>query len=715
MVVNNRYKLYRDIYSKVLNNNISLAFDLINSWSNELDIWWINERYEELFSIYMQMLKFSLSQVEDPNRTAVIRKLKYDMLSMVDDIYSCELSSNSDLKSHLDTRFQNQIFTDETESTIIKLIDDGGNQYSDEAIIALKSFWEKIYLSNRLSSGDESFLNNVLLNDKLIRLTSPMVLSALLLRVLKRYDVAILRIALSFSASEDDEIRVRAQFLFITILSKYSEYLFLESDEIQALVKRPLKVILGNGELLNLSQSILETLETAKITNKIESEIYSEMLKSSKDFKLMMLDKDDSDNEANPKWSDAIENGPFAAKLREFSELQAKGADIFMSTFSKMKSYPFFTPEANWFMPFDEKNGIVKKVLDEAPDVMRIFAKSPQMCSSDKYSFFLSVSNMPSEYYNMMGNMDNEMLQQFKDDTLIEKWKKGNESYQFVVRSYIQDVYRFFNLKQNTKKIDNPLDVFVGFISSNTCFNFFDDNSYLRAVVGFLVEKESWQEALKIFNYLDNSTTCDAYFYQQMGWVYQQIDKYKNAIDCYVKSELYGEVDGWLLKRKAYCYKKIDDIDEAIKCYESLITNNSEDYISILAVANLYLQKDDLEKAHNYLFRADFLRPMQSRVLRPLAWCLFLEKKYEDSLVYYTKLVSNADVKFVDFLNLGHVYWAIGSISLARQQYTKALTLCGNKQTFVSLLRGDIEYLGMLGISDEDVFIMIDQVLLDIK
>ena len=96
-----------------------------------------------------------------------------------------------------------------------------------------------------------------------------------------------------------------------------------------------------------------------------------------------------SDDEFNPKWEKALmDDEGVSAKLREFGDMQMQGADVYMSTFSSMKGYSFFNEISNWFMPFDVKQSDVARQMADMPDVLRFFAESTHICSSDKYSFF---------------------------------------------------------------------------------------------------------------------------------------------------------------------------------------------------------------------------------------------------------------------------------------------------------------------------------------
>jgi len=66
-----------------------------------------------------------------------------------------------------------------------------------------------------------------------------------------------------------------------------------------------------------------------------------------------------------------------------------------------------------------------------------------------------------------------------------------------------------------------------------------------------------------------------------------------------------------------------------------------------------------------------------------------------------------------DFLNIGHCYWASGQLDKALVAYREAVRLSGNNmQWFRESFFNDSKYLSNTDISDLDVALLIDYVLL---
>ena len=77
-----------------------------------------------------------------------------------------------------------------------------------------------------------------------------------------------------------------------------------------------------------------------------------------------MFKSDDWDEE-NPEWSEILEQSGIADKLQELTELQMEGADVYMSTFSMLKSFPFFNETAHWFLHFDPEFSAVQDLFQQ--------------------------------------------------------------------------------------------------------------------------------------------------------------------------------------------------------------------------------------------------------------------------------------------------------------------------------------------------------------
>lgn len=94
----------------------------------------------------------------------------------------------------------------------------------------------------------------------------------------------------------------------------------------------------------------------------MREEIIPEMMKNPK-LNLEGLDEDAEDH--NPEWEEWIDRSGITDKLRELGELQMSGADVYMSTFSQLKHFPFFRKISHWFYPLTPNIRISPNYLSE--------------------------------------------------------------------------------------------------------------------------------------------------------------------------------------------------------------------------------------------------------------------------------------------------------------------------------------------------------------
>ena len=85
----------------------------------------------------------------------------------------------------------------------------------------------------------------------------------------------------------------------------------------------------------------LESLATHDVNRKLREEIIPAMMKTSKfNPNKFGIDKVEDLDESNPEWR-AIDK-----TIGELAELEAKGADVYYSTFSSLKRFPFFNEQS---------------------------------------------------------------------------------------------------------------------------------------------------------------------------------------------------------------------------------------------------------------------------------------------------------------------------------------------------------------------------------
>lgn len=692
-----------EIYRLADTKLFALAFVRLRVLLKELHEWWAIQRCEELETLCRQMLRYSLGDYEDPERGKIVAQLHMGICELVDDIVEAIELQNMHLvrpdvqfmglKSEL--LYTSQVFDEERAKEHIEV-------------------FRNVWLKGRLTADERRELITFIENGEIELTMRVMVVSALMLKGLRMYDKSVLMIYIALWDTVEAQIKARVIVGMLIILSVYASR--VERDvELKDKIERLFADEKFSVNADKAYKYIINTFGTDKVTKKITTEIYPEIFKSGAKLHQMLKEEGGdamNDDEFNPKWEKALmDDEGVSAKLREFGDMQMQGADVYMSTFSSMKGYAFFNELAHWFMPFDVKQGDVARMMADMPDVLRFFAESTHICNSDKYSFFYSIAQIPAENFKSMMTGMGADAEAVREDLDSESWKNNPEKlYAVEVRNYVLDLFRFYRLYPRRKEFVNPFDFIDKFESDGWLFGLMGLD-LKKSVCKYLFEVEKFAEARCFFEYLDAQQVWDAYFYQQMGYCYQQLGEWNDAVGCYEKADLLESNDVWTLKRKALCYRRLERWNEAIECYEAILKLKEEDVATMLNLANMYVSIDDFEKARMLLYKVDYLRPNNYKAMSGLAWCLFVGGDYEKAMTYYDKLSQHKDFSAEDALNGGHTFWALGAKDIAREYYRKAKALIDNDVKFAGKMIEDAEYLKRLGLSDEDIVILINQIL----
>lgn len=699
----------------------ALAFAAIRRLIDIDRQWWSEQVFDELQTRCVQMLRFNLTGAPDPERSVFISELQYRIYDFVDaiveDIAFHQLPGYENEQKRV---FEHNIKFGTYENTDKKLLvelcrtDNSSQAYSDEQMNAFFMLFKYVWLTNRqLSKDDEDFISGMLSDRSIEKSFRSLVVSALMLRGVRLFDISVFRILVQHIDNENTTVKARVIVSLIMLLSVHgsrlrndrrSETLFSSLFDNDSFV----------SDFVRAYRFVVKTFGTDAVTRKITDEIYPEVIKSSSKIRKMLHDNsvDRFDDDLNPEWINAIENSGAADKLREFSDMQIKGEDVYMSTFSGMKGFDFFKETANWFFPFDIRHKSVWSENKENNGLMSFFTEMAPMCNSDKYSFACTLNNMPaSALQSIVGNMKGD-VEQLKDDMESEKWKTKSRDNMLSteMRHYVQDLFRFYRLHPRKNDFVNPFDYVVNMAYDETLMRLLPLEA-VKDICERIFEVKLWSKSIPMFNFLDNEGVWDAGFYQKMGFCFQQCGMWQEALNGYEKATLLDSDDRWSIKRKALCFKKIGDNKSAMDCYRFLLDNNDKDISVIVSLANCCLEDKIYDKAVSLYYKAYYLNPDAIKIRRGLAWSLFMAGESSKALSVYDS-VKESELDFEDFLNIGHIYLALKDFDMARKTYAECRGKAGDDSKFADAILEDAEYFEQYDISVEDIKIVINQIIM---
>ncbi|MBN2175333.1 MAG: hypothetical protein JW731_14460 [Bacteroidales bacterium] len=729
-------KNYRRIEQNILKNELKDALDVlrelvIHSRKGELI-----SRYENLDETYENMLKYTIDGINDPDRHKIYQHLKVSVLELADVAFQCAYLADSDqqiyrIKKAIENRskeikeeaidnIDDLVLSEELTDIIYGKAESGKSEkeeYFKHQEILIQLF-NLIWLTDKFNDTDINLVIAIWKNKNFPWYERSIIISALTISAIRCFDARKISLLIDYSTDDDDQIRLRALVGLVMVLHYYDHRTQLYPDLIQDIER--LKLYPEIETLIELIiVQLLKSKETEKITKKLEEEIIPEMVK----FQPVLKDRLELDNilsdefleDKNPDWERVFEDAPdLLDKLQEISDLQMEGADVFMSAFARLKHFDFFNEMINWFRPFYKENFFVKQSLQSESENFNVdlfldgLANSFFMCNSDKYSFCLNIHFMPDMQKNMMMEMFNAELESLKDlqkeDDLLNK----SASDKSILSQYIQDMYRFYKLFPMKSE-------FVDFFKLK--FNFYDDRFFqilidekniLRNIAEFLFEKGYYEKALEAYLILNEKGINSPEIFEKIGYCYQMLKNFENALTYYKNAELFDTNRAWNLKKLALCNRYLKNYEESLKLYLEAEKLEPENLYIQTYIGHSYLDLKDYEKALDYYYKVELMAEGNKKVLRPIAWCSFVLGKLETAKKYYERLMVSEANKY-DFMNLGHVEWCLGNRKIALKNYKLSINSEDNNlKTFLASFEEDKKYLLKCGIEEDEISLMID-------
>ncbi len=725
---------YDEICKNLAGRKLKPAFDQLEKLIQEAGVGAFSDEYRNLEQTYHYMLKYTMEGIQDPERQKVYRKLLISVYELTDNVYEAvryRLSSSivyEKKRSFKDNYIANfDTFLDEIQDFYLdkelKSLVDGSNFKSlgeEEGKLhqeKLVHLFYHIWFRDKLTPDEISFLNRFILNEVIHNAYKSLIISAVTLSLLRFFDEAKFNFLFDLYESDEDEINQRALVGLLINLYHYDSRM----PFYPAIIGR-LKILNENPTFKKNTERVIiqfiRSKETEKIQQKIKDEIIPEMIRISPNLKdkinLDSLMEEGLSEDKNPEWEEIFKDSPgLMDKMEEFSELQMEGADVFIGSFSMLKLFPFFNKLSNWFMPFFQDNPEIISSIDVSDNVNIRFVeaidKAPVLCNSDKYSFCLSLQNLPEENREFMAEGMKAEMAQFNEIEKDEEITSPGKKREFISNQYIQDLYRFFKLHPRKSDFD---DVF------NWRFDFHnrfvlgailkEDEKVMRNIAEYYFAKNHFEEAAEIYEYL-LTVEKSGELYQKVAFCYQKLGDYEQALEGYKKAELYELNRLWNQRKIALCYRNLKQPAKALEYYRLAEKLDPENLNIQLSIGNCLLELEQFEEALKSYFKVEYLSPGNKKVWRPIGWCSFVTGKKEQAEKYFQMLIDDSPNKH-DLMNMGHVQWSLGKRKEALDCYKKSITRTGFVEAeFIEVFEEDLKQLLKQGVEKEDVPIMLDQ------
>ena len=693
--------------------------------------WTLRNRLEQAKVSYQYMLQYMRQGVNDPERQKLYRQLLAETrelaeqarISLLDEVSTHYYHALHKNKRNMEAGYGMSSWLKVLESfpddmAVCQLMPDN-KQSLDSALQRHEETAKYLFLTTWGNSGwtaDEEREARMYLESELLPVNDLCLFTgAVLLSLMECFDPRKFSWLLDAATHADTQVSQRALVIIAIVLHIHPSRLWLYPE-----LEARLSLLNEDGsfgkQLNRVYIQLLRSQETEKIDKKMREEIIPEMMKNVSIMRNMKygFEENMDEDDRNPDWEKAFEESGLGDKIREMNELQLEGADVYMSTFAQLKSYPFFQNPHNWFYPFDmQHSGIIREFgLKPTGDnaILSLILQSGFFCNSDKYSLCFTMAHIPQAQRNMMlSQMTSQDLNELMDESKSSGLRQYAQRPDVISNQYIHDLYRFFKLSQRRHEFRDIFKEEIALHRIPALKDILRKPELLVTIADFHFRKEHPAEALGIYQEVIDMNYADADIFQKTGYCLQKEKRYKEAISAYRKADVLKPDHIWTIRHLATCYRQLRDFASALEYYRKVEAMQPENRNVTFFIGSCLAEQERYEEALQCFFKLDLMENDCIKAWRAIGWCSFVSGKSEQAMRYYEKVLALKPIA-TDYLNAGHVALQLGNMEKAAELYGKAASESGNRETFLDMFDKDKETLIKLGIDENDIPLIRDLV-----
>lgn len=722
-----------DIYRLLDTGRLKEALTQLQGISATTSHWELRNQIENVLTAYGYMLQYAGMGMDDPNRNSFYQQTLRTSYELTDATHIALLTLKNNgkyfdcirtfalqpSKAYKTLQLQLETYTEDLSTVPLFFHDEQRRQTELEKLnknheTTLSELFEKTWATPFWTEA-EAHEANELLTSVLIPINDLAVMvGATTLGLLRVFDVRKIDFLINAYHHDDLQISQRAIVGMTITLYKHEKRIQLYPELLSRLS------LLSEDDsfrknLYTIQMQLLITRETTKIDKKMREEIIPEMMKNAKqlnDPKFRFEESEDSEDR-NPEWEEWMDKSGMSDKIREMGEWQMAGADVYMSSFAQLKNYPFFHQISHWFYPFDLNLPILEPLQKDynqsAFSPLKLITNSDYFCNSDKYSFCLAMLSMPKQMKDLsIQQMEQQIAMNEENKSRLEALMKKNTDAKSISRQYIQDLYRFFKLWRNRQEEEDIFQWKFNLWENDLLKDALLQDTITKELADYLLQKEYLEEAYTLYEKLMNNPHAVAEVYQKAGFIRQKQKQYAEAIRHYLHADLLTPDNLWTNKHLAQCYRLNNELTLALDYYRKVEAVQPDNLNIALQIGQCLARLENYTEALAYFYKVEYLENNPDNARRAIAWCSFVCGKQEEALKYYRLLLTQETPKAQDWMNAGHVYFAMRQIPQAIEHYQKAQSFEKNHSAFIEKFHNDMNTLQTLGLTKENIQIMLD-------
>jgi len=687
--------------------------------------WQLTDRFQKLEETYKYMIHYMVEGMADEGRSRLYSSIVDDLLNISDiiEVESKLKTSSSILSSQIRlSRLRGEtlsVAADQWQAAWMKysLAESAGALTHEQRVEmenALDILFNQAAALMTPSKEDLQKLRTLMEDKEEPFILKAQLISALTISTLEFYHIDKLLILADIVDYEGNQKLMARALTGITFI------LALYADRAGSDKRLAVRFALWEDNLTLYTKvreivvNILRTIDTERISRRMQQEIIPELMKMQPDImrKIQGLGKEEAMEafEENPEWQEIFNKSDLGYKLRELSEMQSEGADLMMASFATMKNFPFFNTMSSWFLPFYPQHSLIAaNPVFHKESIRKLLTLDGIMCDSDKYSFANTLARVPEAQREMMASQLDAQMEQISEQISDNNLKKRFPEFATEVSRYIRDLFRFYKLFRKHEDFKNPFATPFPLLEVPYLSSLLDNDEILGIVSEFYFRRGYYEEALKLFNAMEQRNPTDKSTLEKKAYSLQSLHRYEEALDYYTRAELLDDTSQWLLRKLASVSRTLGKYENAAGYYRRALENDQDNISLTLGLGSTLVELGQLKEALNCFYKAEFLKPGRDDIQRAIAWTEFLSGRFDKSETYTLRLLAQNPTAN-DMMNAGHLYFMMHDYKKSSMYYANALSLFADGDVFDKALESDMSALRTLGADDVELRLIIDHI-----
>ena len=709
-----------EIYKLLDDRRVKEAVASLKAAAAELEDWQLASRVETLGTNYGYMLKYVSMGIQDPNMQEVYNKMLGEAYLCAD---RCKYILHSRKYPELYRPFARrkrslkEIF-EEMDPLDHENMDKHGGYYAvdypekgrredyQRFQDLMDEMFDGICFSTEWTQEDFDAASEYLCHN--INFTAIIVMTgALTVNLLHYFDplkFAMLICIVTHENSEENNVySTFAAFILICLI--HDKRIQLHKSTLKPLLNEMQNFVRGEHRplidrmALTVQELLLTSINTDKIVKKINEEVLPEMMQTmmtdpGRIQRIISGEEDFSESEKDRKeWQKKADK--VNEKMQKLVGMHNKGADTYYSSFRNLKGYSFFRHPAHWFYDYNdyypEIGDIVIKLNPSKGSILYELLESESFCDSDKFSFLLTLKDLPPNQLRILLNTDTKnMAVAGLPEFFI--WEKNNYLPKNFIRNFFQVLYRFIKLWR-PGQLNDPFKMKFEFHNCTTLSKWFDRPQAVKNVAETWLFWECFKESAEAWDVLLNryeGFTFNFEMNKSAGIAYEKSGVPMVAALYYGRALKENPDDIWLNKRILDIQLHLEQYLWALDTFKKLIQLEPDNMDTLYSLSMTLIKVGKFNEALNTLFKIDYISGYSAPVTRAIGWCYLMTADFDKADSCFRKIIDLGQENAADLMNLGHAHYFRYDLVEAYKWYKASYDKMDNKKKFYKSFKQDM-------------------------